>query len=140
MFPTVSPNFSLAFIQTYNADSGAFGEVYLYQYEGYSTHFESITAVSGGFFLAAMFYSRSDSETANNDEIGGWAFVPVLSPGVFGNATWGVINNTISGAAVCTADTTVGWNVIGTCALSAVEGMEGPITSYFVNLTADHPT
>jgi hypothetical protein len=87
-FPSLFPNFSFALIQTYDSVTENLGALFSYVYQDqdrkYSMHFESITAVDGGYFCAALFFS---SETG---EKGGYAYIPVISPGVFGNATWGV--------------------------------------------------
>jgi hypothetical protein len=111
---------SRAYLQTYNSETGAFGAVNTYSYGNCNTHFEGITAVAGGFFIAAQC-----------NESASYVFLPVLSYGVYGDPVWTFLNDSITGG-TATADTTTGYFLIGT-AFSA-DGATS--SSYILNTTA----
>ena len=103
-----------AFLMNYNEQTGAFGTPQFYNYGNTPqlfTHFDGITAVPGGFNLAAVSSAQASS----------LAFVPLTGrPRPFGQATWYPIpvaeSPLCSGATGCsmvTANTVYQNNVMG---------------------------
>jgi hypothetical protein len=101
-----------AFLMNYNERTQAFGKPRYFSYgnvPGLVTHFEGITAVPGGFNLAAISSAQESS----------MAFVPALARyGVFGAARWYPVNVAASslcpgGCSIVTANTVYRNQVMG---------------------------
>jgi hypothetical protein len=110
-----------AFLMDYNEQTGAFGSPRFYEYGNTPqlfTHFDGITAVPGGFNLAAVSSAQKSS----------LAFVPVTDhPRSFGQATWYPIDVADSplcsgprGCSMVTANTVYQNNVMGLYVRSGV--------------------
>jgi len=86
------------------------------------THFEGISAVTGGFSVT--------STTASPTVAGaGYAFIPQALDGSFGTPTWTAITNNIDPSATTTGDTVVGTSVMGIFTPSS-----GNATSYIATV------
>jgi hypothetical protein len=110
-----------AFIANYNATTHRISNLKTYSFDNKPsivTHFEGISAVPGGFSIAA-------TETGVNPAIGAsYAFIPVNNNGSFGAARWVAITNNVNGT-ITTGDTVINNNVMGIYPLSG-----GNIASY----------
>jgi hypothetical protein len=94
-----------AYIVNYDSSTHAFSDFTLFSFNNNPsvvTHFEGISAVSGGFSL-----------TSTTVQGAGYAFVPVNLDGSFGPASWVAIDNNLAPDAPTTGDTVIDHRVLG---------------------------
>lgn len=98
------------FIQTYDSLTQRLGPMvkYLYQNDSsYSTHFQGIAGVEGGYSLSAT-QSRQGKTTAS------YCYIPYdSSTGTFGDATWIHVNNTVLPDTITSGNTIIDYSVLG---------------------------
>ncbi len=98
-----------AFIDDYNATTGRFSHLRSYSFDNHPsivTHFEGISAVNGGFSIAATEVGGRSNNGAS------YAFIPVKKNGSFGTARWVAIKNTVNHTPT-TGDTVINDSVMG---------------------------
>ena len=98
-------NAAKGYIVNYNSatlDFTDFTEESAYNTATLVTHFEGISAVSGGFSL-----------TYTTAQDAGYAYVPVNNDGSFGTVSWTAVTNQISPGATTTGDTVIDYTVLG---------------------------
>ena len=92
-----------AFIENYNSATNQFSGFRSFSFNNkpsFVTHFEGISAVSGGFSVAATEVSPRGVQGAS------YAFIPVKKDGSFGAAGWVAMKNNVNGA-ITTGDTVI---------------------------------
>ncbi len=98
-----------AFIEDYNATTDQFSNFRSYSFNNSPsivTHFEGISAVTGGFSIAATEISPRSISGAS------YAFIPVRKNGSFGAARWVAMTNNVNRAPT-TGDTVINNSVMG---------------------------
>ena len=98
-----------AFIEDYNATTGRSSDFRSYSFDNRHsivTHFEGISAVTGGFSIAATEVSPRSMSGAS------YAFIPVKKNGSFGAAQWVAMTNNVNGE-ITTGDTVINDSVMG---------------------------
>jgi hypothetical protein len=98
-----------AFIEDYNAATGQFSNLRSYSFNNRPsivTHFEGISAVTGGFSISATELSPRSISGAS------YAFIPVKKNGSFGTARWVAMTNNVNHAPT-TGDTVINYSVMG---------------------------
>ncbi|QEH38774.1 hypothetical protein OJF2_73800 [Aquisphaera giovannonii] len=98
-----------AFIENYDAATGVFSRFRSYSFNNRPsivTHFEGISAVQGGFSIAATAAGGRSNNGAS------YAFIPVRGNGSFGPARWVAIKNNVNGTPT-TGDTVIDNSVMG---------------------------
>ena len=103
-----------AFIADYNSSTHQISHLKSYSFDNKPsivTHFEGISAVAGGFSIAATEVSLRSSGAS-------YAFIPVKKNGSFGTARWVAITNNVNGA-ITTGDTVINTSVMGIYPLSS---------------------
>jgi hypothetical protein len=98
-----------AFIEDYNASTGTFSHFRKFSFDNRPsivTHFEGISAVTGGFSISATEVGGRSNNGAS------YAFIPVKKNGSFGTAHWVAMRNTVNGTPT-TGDTVINNSVMG---------------------------
>jgi hypothetical protein len=98
-----------AFVEDYDATTGTFSDFRSYSFDNRPsivTHFEGISAVNGGFSIAATELGGRSNNGAS------YAFIPVKKNGSFGTARWVAIKNTVNHTPT-TGDTVIDNSVMG---------------------------
>ncbi len=98
-----------AFIEDYNATTHQFSDFRSYSFDNRPsivTHFEGISAVAGGFSIAATEVSPRSISGAS------YAYIPVRKNGSFGAARWVAMTNNVNRAPT-TGDTVIDNSVMG---------------------------
>jgi hypothetical protein len=102
-----------AFIEDYNSTNHKFSNFKSLSFNNNPsivTHLEGISAVPGGFSVAATEVSRGDNGAS-------YAFIPVKKKGSFGTARWVAMTNNVNHAPT-TGDTVINQSVMGIYPLS----------------------
>jgi len=102
------PSAAKAFIENYNSSTQQFSGFHAYSFNNQRsiiTHFEGISAVPGGFSIAATEVSRKNVGAS-------YAFIPVKKNGTFGTAHWVAMKNTINHTPT-TGDTVIDTSLMG---------------------------
>ncbi len=97
-----------AFIEDYNATTHQFSNCKSLSFQNRPsivTHFEGISAVSGGFSIAA-------TEVGPRGNGASYAFIPVTKKGAFGTARWVAMVNNVNHT-ITTGDTVIDQSVLG---------------------------
>jgi hypothetical protein len=117
-----------AFLMNYNEQTGTFGKPAFYSYGNRPvlfTHFDGITAVPGGFNLAAISFNLAATGPAQPSSM---AFVPVTGRhNAFGRATWYPIP--VGTSPLCTGPTGCGMVTANTVFQNQVMGLYAPSDS-----------
>ncbi len=98
-----------AFIEDYNLATNQFSDFRPFSFDNrpsFVTHFEGISAVRGGFSIAATEVGPRGVHGAS------YAFIPVKKNGSFGAASWVAMKNNANGA-ITTGDTVIDRSVMG---------------------------
>ena len=106
-----------AFIEDYNSTTHQFSNFKSYSFNNNPsivTHFEGISAVTGGFSIAATEVSPRAIDGAS------YAFIPVKKNGRFGAARWVAMRNQVNRAPT-TGDTVIDTSVMGIYPLNSVD-------------------
>lgn len=114
-----------AFIENYNAATHRFSNFASYSFANVPsvvTHFEGISAVPGGFSIAATELGKGGLGAS-------YAYIPVLRNGSFGTARWVAIRNTVNPPAGPTGDTVIDTSVMG------IIPYNGGASSYIASIT-----
>jgi hypothetical protein len=104
------------FVEDFNSASGLFSNLRSYSFDNRPsivTHFEGISAVPGGFAVAATELSRKDLGAS-------FAYIPLRKNGSFGRAHWVAMKNEINGAPT-TGDTVIDNDVMGIYPINNVD-------------------
>ena len=106
-----------AFIEDYNSRTHRFSNFRSYSFDNRPsivTHFEGISAVTGGFSVAATEVSPRSINGAS------YAFIPVKNNGSFGTARWVAMTNNVNGT-ITTGDTVINNSVMGIYPLNSAD-------------------
>ena len=117
-----------AFLQSYDSRTQTLGPLVKYLYNNdssYSTHFEGIAGVEGGFSMAV-------SQIKHGITTASYCFVPYnLTTDTYGEAKWILINNTVVNPEFITSgNTVIDYSVLG------VYTTEGGMASFIVDVSS----